>query len=212
MTPQYLILDLDNTLYPKKVGLIEHIDQRIDDFLMRRLAMERTAVNKLRSEYYRRYGTTLRGIRENHGIDPLEYFDHAYHVDLRKFLSPDPRLRSVLQSIPAVKVVFSNSPLDYVERVLEALGIRDLMDRVFDLTFTEYRGKPDPEAYRMVLDALGAQGNACMMVEDYAVNLAPAKALLMTTVLIDDDHHDGLEYVDYRIESIYELATLWRQQ
>lgn len=210
MNPKTLLLDLDNTLYPMQSGLIDHIDQRIDDYLMKRLTMERAAVNALRNDYYRRYGTTLRGVWENHGIDPLEYFDHAYQVDLERFLTPDPRLGEVLRAIPARKYVFSNSPRAYVERVLELLGIANLMEGIFDLTFSGYRGKPDPEAYRMVLESLGTEGRECVMVEDYPINLVPAKALSMTTVLIEDDPSgEKPDYVDLRLDSIYRITEIW---
>lgn len=204
---RHLLLDLDNTLYPKQAGLIDHIDQRIDDFLAERLRMEGKAVNALRQSYYRKYGTTLRGVKENHGIDPLEYIAHAYCVDVSRFIPADPKLCMVLQGIPWQKTVFSNSPMDYVVRVLEALNIRDLIEHIFDVSFSGYRGKPDPETYRQVLQALGATGEDCVMVEDYALNLLPAKELGMITVLIGEEKQP--DYVDFRLNSIYELSQVW---
>ncbi len=204
---RHLLLDLDNTVYPKQAGLIEHIDQRIDNFLVQRLRMERQAVNSLRRLYYEKYGTTLRGVKENHGVDPLEYIAHAYHVDISDFIAADPKLRQVLQGISWGKAVFSNSPLDYVNRVLTALDIRDLIDRIFDVTFSDYRGKPDPATYRQVLQVLGVTGNECVMVDDYVVNLLPAKELGMTTVLIGAEEQP--DYVDFRLDSIYQLRDVW---
>lgn len=203
---KHLLLDLDNTLYPKQSGLLDHIDQRIDDFLMKRLQMEEAAVDRLRRDYYLKYGTTLRGIWENHGIDPLEYFDHAYRIHIPDFLSQDPKLRDVLHKLPIQKHVFSNSPLEYIERVLDAIGLCGVVERIFDLTFTGYRGKPDPDSYRMVLEALETTGEQCIMVEDYPINLLPAKELGMTTVLIG--HEKKPDYVDIRLDSIYELPSI----
>lgn len=203
---EHLLLDLDNTLYPKQSGMLDHIDQRIDDYLSERLQMEEDAVNRLRREYYEQYGTTLRGVRENHGIDPLEYIEHAYRIHIPDILAPDPKLASILEEIPLRKHIFSNSPKDYIVRVLETLGIQSSLERIFDLTFTGYRGKPDPESYRMVLETLGTGGERCIMVEDYAINLLPAKELGMTTVLIGDEKKP--DYVDIRLSSIYELSSV----
>lgn len=207
MAWNHLLLDLDNTLYPKEAGLLAQIDQRIDDYLAKRLQMETEAVRKVRTDYYLQYGTTLRGVKENHGVDPLEYFDHAYKINIPDFISPDPKLKQMLLGIPAQKHVFSNSPAAYIQRVLDALDISSCITQTFDLTFTDYRGKPDPEAYHMVLKALGVQGEECMMVEDYAINLLPAKELGMTTVWIGDEKKP--DYVDIRLDSIDELITVW---
>lgn len=128
-------------------------------------------------------------------------------MDISDFIAADPKLRQVLQGISWGKAVFSNSPLDYVNRVLTALDIRDLIDRIFDVTFSDYRGKPDPATYRQVLQVLGVTGNECVMVDDYVVNLLPAKELGMTTVLIGAEEQP--DYVDFRLDSIYQLRDVW---
>lgn len=205
----HLLLDLDNTLYPRQSGLLAHIDQRIDDFLSKRLDMEGNAVKKLRWEYYIKYGTTLRGVKENHGIDPLEYCYHAYDVKIDEFLQRDTLLRSILASFPGQCHVFSNSPRDYIISVLNVLGIRELVASIFDLSFSNYLGKPDPVTYQMVLENLDCKGSRCIMVEDYAINLLPAKELGMTTVLVGEEEGKKPEYVDLRLDNIYQLSTAW---
>lgn len=202
---RYLLFDLDNTLYTDQTGLLRHIDQRINDYLAFRLGLEREAIDRLRREYWRRYGTTLRGVKENHGIDPLEYIAYTYDVDLACFLQPDEALAGMLHRLPWPKAIFSNSPEEYVCRVLEALGVAGEFTRIFGINFSSLRGKPDPETYRLVLEELAVPGESCVMVDDLAVNLIPARELGMTTVMLGGEPPP---WVDFHITGIYELEKV----
>ncbi|MFF2082011.1 HAD family hydrolase [Kitasatospora sp. NPDC058162] len=65
-----------------------------------------------------------------------------------------------------------------------ACGVWDL----FDVTVVSERegiAKPDPAIYRLTLDRMGLPGEACVFVDDHPVNLPPAEALGITTVLAD---------------------------
>jgi putative hydrolase of the HAD superfamily len=68
-------------------------------------------------------------------------------------------------------------------------------------------GKPDPAAYRHVLEYLGVPGTAALMLEDSAHNLPPAKALGMTTMLVGEllpTHPDA----DYHVANILEALDV----
>jgi putative hydrolase of the HAD superfamily len=58
-----------------------------------------------------------------------------------------------------------------------------------------------------MLAQLDAQGSECIMVEDSARNLRPAKALGMTTVLVDaEPEEDGI--VDFVVGSVLEVGQV----
>ncbi len=202
-----MLFDLDETLYPGQTGLLAHIDQRIDDYLRARLGVEEDALSRLRMDYWRKYGTTLRGVKENHGIDPLEYIAFAYDVDPRRFLQPDLRLREMLERLPWRKAIFSNSPAEYAVRVLQALDIAGSFHRIFGIDFAGHLGKPDPETYRLVLAELDLPGEACVMIDDCDINLLPAHELGMTTVLLGSGRR---EWVDFCIQGIMDLESVLR--
>ena len=73
--------------------------------------------------------------------------------------------------------IFTNAISEHAERVLAFYGIRDLFERVFDLRFNGYRGKPDPEAYRRVLAAVDRSRPEVLFVDDYPVYLEPFRAM-----------------------------------
>ncbi|MGQ9778575.1 MAG: pyrimidine 5'-nucleotidase [Bacillota bacterium] len=202
MRRRYLLFDLDNTLYPEETGLVAYLDRRIEEFLARTLGLERAAAVALRETYRQKYGTTLRGLMENHGLDPRVYFAYVYNVDLGRFLRPDPALATLLDRLPWPKAVFSNSPRQQITRVLTLLGVGDRFERIFGLEFADYLGKPHPEAYRRVLAALGIAGEDCIMVDDSPANLIPARKLGMTTVLLGQEE---VPWVDLRVESLFAL-------
>ncbi|MEM1371208.1 MAG: pyrimidine 5'-nucleotidase, partial [Pseudomonadota bacterium] len=64
------IFDLDNTLYPSHVNLFAQVDDRMGQYVADLLNLERAAAHKLQKDYYRRYGTTLRGLMVEHGLNP----------------------------------------------------------------------------------------------------------------------------------------------
>ncbi len=51
-------------------------------------------------DYYRRYGTSLRGLMIEHGIDAHAFLDHVHDVDLTN-LSPRPGWRRPSRGCPA---------------------------------------------------------------------------------------------------------------
>ena len=64
------VFDLDNTLYPHHLNLWQQVDERIRDYIVGFLHVTHEEAFRVQKDYYRRYGTTLRGLMEEHGIDP----------------------------------------------------------------------------------------------------------------------------------------------
>lgn len=182
----YILFDLDETLYPKETGLMAVVSQRINDYMRLRLRIAASQVPELRKRYYRRYGTTSRGLYLHHHLDVHDYLVYVHDLPVEEYLSPDPLLDEVLDGIEAGKAVFTNSPRDYVQRVLRILGVERHFDRIFDIYFLEQINKPDKRAYLKVVEALETDGQDCLIVDDLARNLKPGKDLGMVTVLVGD--------------------------
>ena len=56
------IFDLDNTLYPHHVNLWQQVDERIRDYIAEFLEVTHEEAFRLQKDYYRRYGTSMRGL------------------------------------------------------------------------------------------------------------------------------------------------------
>lgn len=206
------LFDLDNTLYPRSSGLLRHLDQRINAYLRDLLDLSEDAVDELRRRYVSEYGTTLRGCQVELGVDPREYIARTHTIDPRLYISPDKAVERTLRELPGMKVVFSNSPKIHVDRVLSALDLTQMFDKVYTIEFFEYVGKPDRSAYERVLADLNADPERCVMIEDTPVNLVVPYEMGMTTVLISDDLDFKPDYVDYAVKELLELLRVWESE
>jgi putative hydrolase of the HAD superfamily len=203
-----ILFDLDDTLYPRHSGIMEQIRGRIMAFICTKLGFSRDEANVLRQEYLLAYGTTMRGLQINHHIDTDDYLHFVHDIPLHQYIQPDPELDAVLGTIPQQKVVFTNASREHAEGVLAALGIRRHFERIIDVRDMDFDSKPQPAAYTRICHMLGVQPKECMLVEDNVVNLRPAKALGMVTVLVDSGGPDPS--VDYAIPRIQEIGAVIR--
>jgi len=178
------IFDLDNTLYPPTVSLWRIVDARIERYVQDRLGVDPDAARRVRKEFLREYGTTLRGLMNHHGVPPGDYLEFVHDVPIPEIVPPRPDLRAMLSGLPGRRVVFTNGSESYARRVLDALGVSDLMEGIFGIEFMEYIAKPSPYPYAKLLQATGACADASLFCEDIRENLLPARELGMFTVWV----------------------------
>ncbi len=204
---KYILFDLDETLYPKEAGLLQAISERMLFFMINNLCIPADDVASKRRTYYQKYGTTLRGLMEDYKIDPEEFLNFAHDVNLQQFLGPSPPLADMLGEIPLRKAIFTNAPLEHCERVLDILQVRFHFDEIIDIQALGYKNKPDPVAYQRALTLLELFGQQCIMVEDTPRNLAPAKDMGMTTILIDETGNASMG-VDFVVPTIFHVGQV----
>jgi putative hydrolase of the HAD superfamily len=207
--PDAILFDLDNTLYSESCGVFDLIDQRMNEWLISNLQIPESEVNEFRNKYFIKYGTTLRGLMLHHEVNPRDFLDYVHDVPVHEFLSADLELRETLEQVKARKLIFTNSDLKHANRILDALGVRDQFERIFDIEAMNFIPKPNPDPYRIVLDYLKLQPKEVLLIDDMERNLKPAQEMGMRTVLIgngkpvDDRHH--------AIENIKELTRVLEQ-
>jgi putative hydrolase of the HAD superfamily len=197
MSISAVLFDLDNTIYPAASGMMKGIDVRITEYVQNLLGLEIEQARELRQHYYRTYGTTLHGLQRHHGVDAEHYLNHVHDLAIESFLSSDAELDHLLSELRVTKAIFTNSPAEYARRVLRAIGIERHFEHIFDVRFSGFRPKPDPAVYQSVLDTLGVQGAAAILVEDSPQNLPPARALGMITILVGEPSDADAVLADY---------------
>jgi putative hydrolase of the HAD superfamily len=206
------VFDLDDTVYPRACGLMPAVGDRIRRYLLDRLRIDAADVERVRRDYFERYGTALRGLQLENvaGLDAEDYLAYVHDLDIAQFVQPAPDFEAMLAALPLAKVIFTNATREHAERVLGRLGVRRHFDRIVDLRDLEYACKPDPQAYARLLELIGQPAAACLYVDDAARNLRPAGELGMLTVLIDPQPVDGAG-LDFVIPSIVELGRVVAQ-
>ena len=75
------IFDLDNTLYSAETGIFDQIDQLMGKFISKHLNLEMPEAKKLQKEYFKEHGTTLRGLMDNHNINPELFLNEVHKLD-----------------------------------------------------------------------------------------------------------------------------------
>ena len=207
------IFDLDNTLHDARPHIFPHINRAMTDFIATRLSLPEPQAQALRMHYWHRYGATLTGLARHHFIDPRDFLWETHQFpDLRDMLVADAGLRHMLRRLPGRKIVFSNSPLHYAERVLELLGIAGLFDAVYSIETVRFNPKPAPAGFRLLLQAEGLRADRTILVEDTLVNLRAARALGLGTVWVSREPKRP-PYVDLRVSSVLEIPrTIVRQR
>jgi pyrimidine 5'-nucleotidase len=202
-----LFIDLDDTLYPNTNGLWESIRERMTDFMLERLNLPLDEVNRLRRYYFETYGTTLRGLQIHHQIDPDEYLAYVHDLPLEKYLTPDPTIRSMLDSLRQQKWIFTNADDAHAQRVLSVLELYDCFNGIIDVRALNYACKPQVEAYKTAMLISGeTDPQRCIMLDDSIRNLAPATEMGITTILVGtkDTHPD----VHHSITSLHHLPDV----
>ena len=203
---EVILFDLDDTLYPRAAGVMDAIAERIMLFMVQRVKIPPDDVMTQRFQYYQRYGTALRGLMEEHNINPREFLDFVHDVRLADYLRPSPPLESMLQTIRLRKIIFTNADVPHSERVLDALGVRHHFERIIDIRAINYKSKPDPVAYQRALSLLGVSGKQCIMVEDSPRNLLPAKDMGMTTILVDGTSKSSA--IDFVVPTVFHVGEV----
>ncbi len=177
------VFDLDNTLYPHHLNLWQQVDERIRDYIATFLGVRRDEAFRLQKDYYRRYGTSLRGLMSEHGVEPDAFLDFVHQID-HSPLTPNPALGAALEKLKGRKLILTNGTAKHADAVMQRLAIHRHFDGVFDIIAAELEPKPWPSTYDRFLARHGVAAGTAAMFEDLARNLEVPHALGMTTVLV----------------------------
>ena len=199
------IFDLDNTLYSHDARLFEQVDRRITGYVARALGLDREAAYAVQKRYFHDHGTTLAGLMAEHGVDPHHYLADVHDIAMDA-LDDNAPLAAAIARLPGRKFVFTNADAAYAGKVLARLGLSDSFEAIHDVHALDYRPKPDPYAYRHLCDAHRLDSAESLFADDLARNLAPAKAIGMTTLWVDNGSEqapgDERSYVDFTTRDV----------
>jgi putative hydrolase of the HAD superfamily len=98
-TVENWVFDLDNTLYPHDLNLWQQMDDRIKEFISNFLNIGRDEAFRVQKDYYKRYGTSMRGLMAEHGMSPDDFLEHVHAIDHSPLL-PNPELGAAIERLP----------------------------------------------------------------------------------------------------------------
>jgi len=177
------VFDLDNTLYPHDLNLWQQIDDRIRAFVSEFLGCTKDDAFRVQKDYYKRYGTTMRGLMAEHGMKPDDFLEFVHKIDHSPLL-PNPELGAAIENLPGRKLILTNGTRAHADAVMQRLEIHHHFEDVFDIAAADLDPKPLPQVYDRFLHKHGVEPTRAAMFEDLARNLSVPHALGMTTVLV----------------------------
>ncbi|PWB90339.1 MULTISPECIES: pyrimidine 5'-nucleotidase [Methylocystis] len=194
------VFDLDNTLYPQTADLWPKIDARITLFMMRLFGLDAISLRALQKHYYRQYGTTLRGLMTEHGIDAQAYLAFVHDID-RSSLAHNHSLAEAIAALPGRKLILTNASRHHAVETAKQLGIDHCFEDIFDIIAADFINKPEEGAYMRFFEKLKIEPKRSVIFEDIDRNLVVPHARGMTTVLVLPAHDEGPE------RELWEIAT-----
>ncbi len=177
------VFDLDNTLYPHHLNLWQQVDERIRDYIANFLRVTPDEAFRVQKDYYRRYGTSMRGLMEEHGLNPDEFLEVVHQID-HSPLTPNPALGAAIAQLRGRKLILTNGTRRHAEAVLGRLQIAEHFEEVFDIAAANLEPKPRASVYDRFLARHNVDPRKAAIFEDLSRNLEVPHALGMTTVLV----------------------------
>lgn len=211
MSVQIVLFDLDDTLYPCETGIWPVLANRICAYMQDRLNIPTENIQTIRDQYFHQYGTTLKGLEKNYGVDPVDYLSYVHDIDVRQYVQPDPALEQLLAQIPQPKVICTNADRGHSQRVTKALGVEQHFTQVVDVLRMEPYCKPATEAFLKVIEVLGdPDPSHYLLVDDSQRNVESASNVGMQTVLVRTGctPANGIRQID----RVHDLLKVWDPQ
>lgn len=193
------VFDLDNTLYPADCDLWPKIDARITLFLAHHFGLDGLSSRALQKYYYQRYGTTLRGLMEDHDISTDEFLAFTHDID-RSTLKPNLSLAAAIMALPGRKLILTNGTRHHALSTAAALGLAEMFEDIFDIVAADFIPKPAAANYDRFFDKHTVDPTRAVMFEDLARNLVIPHQRGMKTALVvpkpgQSDHREAFEIV-----------------
>ncbi len=199
------LFDLDNTLHNATPHIFPHINRAMREYIERHLGLDQQAANRLRQDYWQRYGATLLGLMRHHNTDPRHFLWETHQFpNLEQMIVFERPLRHALRRLPGRKIVFSNGPRHYAEAILDLTGLGHCFDALYAVDNVRFQPKPMLAGFRALLRAERQDPRRCIMVEDSLANLVSAKRLGMKTVWVSTGLRQS-PFVDVKISSVTQL-------
>ena len=202
------IFDLDNTLYSADSGIFQQVHVLMGKYICDHLNIDINKAKKIQKKYYKEHGTTLRGLMDNHGIDPDHFLSKVHKLDY-SIVGPNSKLNLQLANLPGRKIVYTNANKEHADNVLKKLKLTDMFDEIFDIKLANYAPKPDLIPYKDFVAKYAINPHKAIMFDDIAKNLVPAKNVGFISVWIDagyenfsDDVKSSKKFLDFQTKNL----------
>src|SRR3954464_2285301 len=117
------VFDLDNTLYPHHVNLWQQVDARIGEYIGQFLNVDPVEARRIQKDYYKRFGTSMRGMMTEHGVSADDYLAYVHQID-HSPLDPNPAMGAAIERLPGRKLILTNGSTRPARQAPGRAGLR----------------------------------------------------------------------------------------
>ncbi len=115
-------------------------------YMANTLNLDLAQASKLRHEYWTKYGATLLGMIKHHNTDPKHFLDHTHQFDSFKHICiKQSYIASHLKKLKGLKIILTNAPRVYAEKIIRRLGLLPLIDGLISIEDMVIRGQLRPK-------------------------------------------------------------------
>ena len=213
MTPlkdkiQNWIFDLDNTLYSAESGIFQQVHVLMGEYVSKKLKLDINKAKEIQKKYFIKHGTTLRGLMDNHNVDPDDFLKEVHKLDY-SIVGPNIKLNRELAKLNGKKIIYTNANLEHANNILSRLNLKNMFDEIFDIKMAKYIPKPEIQPYKEIIDKYTLEPSQTAMFDDITKNLVPAKKLGFTSIWIDigeenisDNIESSKNYLDFKTNDL----------
>ena len=205
---KYWIFDLDNTLYSAESGIFQQVHVLMGEYVSKKLKLDINKAKEIQKKYFIKHGTTLRGLMDNHNVDPDDFLKEVHKLDY-SIVGPNIKLNEELIKLNGKKIIYTNANLEHANNVLSRLNLENMFDEIFDIKLANYIPKPEIQPYKEVIEKYNLKPNQTAMFDDIAKNLVPAKKCGFTSIWIDigeenvsDNIESSKNYLDFKTNDL----------
>ena len=217
------LFDLDNTLHDCSRHIFQVIDSTMSAVMMEWLNLDRPEADRIRLDYWARYGATAIGLEKHHGIKADAFLEASHDFEVAPLVHAERGIARKLAALPGRKILLTNAPERYARDVLQSLGILHHFEMLWSINHMRLQGrircKPSVAMLRQLLARLRVPAHQVVLVDDTMANLRSARAVGMRTVL---SHHPSTPhnarqhgrdlYIDLRLNRVGELLSRRHQE
>lgn len=184
--------DLDNTLHDASHRIFGEMNRSMSNWLIANLAVDQVEADRIRTDYWHRYGTTLLGLIRHHAVEPHAFLreTHAFVSDpmLGQLIRAERGLSELFRRLPGRKVLITNAPSIYTTTVLRQIGLSRVIRKRYHIEqmrlLGRFRPKPSPSMFRMLLAKEKVHPSRAILIEDSVLNLRGARSIGMRGVYV----------------------------
>ena len=200
------IFDLDNTLHDAQSKIFPLVNTKMNEYISSYLDISLEDASSLRESYWERYGATLKGLIKHHNINPIDFLSVTHNLqDFNKLVLPENNLKKTLSKIQGRKIIYTNAPKTYTNKILKISKIFELFDEIFTIEDSNFIPKPDQDMMDAFLKKYDISEG--FFIDDVKENLIAAKNSGLTTIWITNEENQP-SYIDKKIEKISDLLSL----